>query len=245
MPSDYGSHSYRPAAWGDAARMTVRRRHANRLRLHFDSLHTIASKLAGPNLLLSPYPAFQNAPDTASSPSARGIASLQRPRASHRRMHAVPRLATPRPASRASLSESSGTDWRRSLLFLLLLLGCGHHHHLLLHHHHNRLHIVLLHSKSVAQRVALLLQVCLLSLQEILRRLWRFLCARATTGRPLRSAARNALCWSHPARKVGGARRWRSVRTKQSRVEEAGRGVVRCLGRRTNEIARAHINQHL
>ena len=62
----------------------------------------------------------------------------------------------------------SDTD-RRRLGLQRLLLRRRHHHHLLLHHHHHRLHIVLLHSKGVAQRITLLLQVGLLALKEVHR----------------------------------------------------------------------------
>ena len=82
-------------------------------------------------------------------------------------------------ALRPASPGPSGPDRRCSLLLLRLLLRSRHHHHLLLHHHHHRLHVILLHRKGVAQRVALLLQIRLLPLQEVLRSLRRFFCRAA------------------------------------------------------------------
>lgn len=108
---------------------------------------------------------------TSGIASAREMNSVQRP---HRARSSQRCDALRRRALASKLA--SGSDRRRSLLVLLLLLSRSHHHHLLLHHHHYRLHIILFHCKSVAQRVTLLLQVRLLPLQEILRRIRRFLC---------------------------------------------------------------------
>lgn len=105
-----GCHSYRRAAWEGAARINVDGdggRHATRLRLHFDSLHTIASSnlpdrtfclVHTQHFKMHPTQPVRAAPEVSPPSSARAQPTAAR--APHARR------AAPRRASRASLSES-------------------------------------------------------------------------------------------------------------------------------------------